>query len=523
MMSDKHDTELLAGAAALEHQTGHSRGTVTWLSGPTLGISMSNNQLIRVSKLRRGKPPKNLIACLRRVEDTYEIEDINGQSIWVNGIPVTTQMLMHGDMIEFGETGPLSRFCLYRDDQPLRKTVGDILSDGLTYLRVSRRPIAYRIFRAFFGILRRLIRETTVLFRVTVILALAALAVLVYQQNQANVLLQHRIEKGTIRLDSFAGALARARKETLTLNDLKKLRQDLGRRSILNAERLAALERRSKASARVVAESTSSVVFLQGSYGFRERSSGLMLRQSVDDEGRPLMSPIGQLLFTLEPDGPVAEQEFTGTGFAVNDGGILITNRHVVLPWENDADIKTLAGQGFEPVMIKFIAYLPGKATAEAIELLHTSENVDLAVLRRKDVSVTIRGLKLAEVPPVPGDEVIVMGYPAGFRSILAQSGDAFIEELQKTKDIGFWSLGARLAEKGFIAPLASRGIVGQTTQEAVVYDAETTQGGSGGPVLDINGSVVAVNTAVLPEFGGSNIGVPVSKVRALLKKAGLR
>ena len=106
---------------------------------------------------------------------------------------------------------------------------------------------------------------------------------------------------------------------------------------------------------------------------------------------------------------------------------------------------------------------------------------------------------------------------------MLAQSGDAFIEELQKTENTGFWSVAARLAEADQIAPLASRGIVGQATPATIVYDAETTRGGSGGPVLDINGSVVAINAAILPEYGGSNLGVPVAKVRALLEAAGLR
>lgn len=114
------------------------------------------------------------------------------------------------------------------------------------------------------------------------------------------------------------------------------------------------------------------------------------------------------------------------------------------------------------------------------------------------------------------------MGYPTGLRSMLAQSGEAFVEELQKTKNTEFWSVAARLSEVGKIAPLASKGIVGQVSSATVVYDAETTQGGSGGPVIDINGAVIAVNAAILPEYGGSNLGVPVAKIRALLEKAGL-
>ena len=58
---------------------------------------------------------------------------------------------------------------------------------------------------------------------------------------------------------------------------------------------------------------------------------------------------------------------------------------------------------------------------------------------------------------------------------------------------------------------------MGQVTPGSVVYDAETTHGGSGGPVLNLDGEVVAVNSAIIPEFGGSNLGVPPNEVRALL------
>ena len=422
----------------------------------------------------------------------------------------------------FGETGPLSRFCLYRENQPAPATVADILSDALAYLRVSRQPRGNGVFRAFCNVLRQLTRQTTILFRLGVIFSIVVLAALAYQQNRLNVLLQHRIESGATRLESFTRALVRARDEALTPGDLQALRQELGGRLSSNAERLAALERRSLAGGRVIAGSLPSVAFLQGAYGFREKSSGRMLRHVVDDDGRPLISPRGQPLLSLEGDGPVAERQFTGTGFAVGNSGVLVTNRHVALPWESDANVETLAGQDLEPVMITFIVYPPGKPTAGRVELLRASEDADLAVLRRTDEAEPMPGLRLAEAPPAAGDEVIVMGYPTGLRSMLAQSGDAFIEELQKTNDTGFWSVAARLAKEGHIAPLASRGIVGQVTRATIVYDAETTHGGSGGPVLDINGSVVAVNAAILPEYGGSNLGVPVARVRALLADAGL-
>jgi hypothetical protein len=51
-MEDERGTDPLAGAAALEHLTGPSRGTVTWLSGLALDISLS-----ATSSLSRGMTP----------------------------------------------------------------------------------------------------------------------------------------------------------------------------------------------------------------------------------------------------------------------------------------------------------------------------------------------------------------------------------------------------------------------------------------------------------------------------------
>ena len=68
--------------------------------------------------------------------------------------------------------------------------------------------------------------------------------------------------------------------------------------------------------------------------------------------------------------------------------------------------------------------------------------------------------------------------------------------------EIDFWQMGRRLSEEGLIAPLATVGVVGQVTESSVVYDAETTYGGSGGPVLNLDGRVLAVNAAILEFLG---------------------
>ena len=90
-------------------------------------------------------------------------------------------------------------------------------------------------------------------------------------------------------------------------------------------------------------------------------------------------------------------------------------------------------------------------------------------------------------------------------QALVVRASPEFLKAATPDGDADFWSLARRLSEAGYIKPLATRGIVSQVSQEVVAYDAETAIGGSGGPVLDLGGRVVAVNAAVLEEFGGSN------------------
>lgn len=519
--NDRHNLDL-PGAFALEHLTGPARGTLAWLSGPVLVVTLSGNRMLRLSRTEPSDTSRKVLARFQIADGSYRVTAAEEpSSIWVNGNRVESRVLRHGDMVEFGDHGPLSRFCVYEENWRGRKMPADILRDVVTYLRVSRQPFGMRLFRAATAMLRRLSRETTILFRLVTVLAVVGLVVVAYQQSRLNDLLQTEIERGASRMDDFAGILSRAREEALTPADLESLQQELSRQLSSNVERLETLEQRSEANARVIAQSMPSVVFVQGGYGYRDTDSGRMMRHVVDNLGRPLISPMGQPMLSLDGEGPVAERQYTGTAFLVGEEGAMVTNRHVALPWEGDGNMEALEREGLEPVMTKSLAYAPGSSHAYDVELVRASDDADLAVMRLIAPGERMAGLVFADALPVPGNEIIVMGYPTGLRSMLAQSGGDFIEELQEAADTGFWSVAARLAEGGYIAPLSSRGIVSQATPATIVYDAETTHGGSGGPVLDTNGRVIAVNAAILPEYGGSNLGIPIDKVRSLLNEAG--
>ena len=503
--------------AALEHLTGRCRGEVTWITGARTEFWLAaEGALVPVGIGDEAPEGATLVARLARSGAEFDVEAAEKGPLWVNGSGVEQTRLRPGDMIEFGEDGPISRFRVFDSQRRPTPTLGEILGDSLSYMHSSRRPFPARAAHASGDLTRRLIRDTTVLFRVAVLGALALLSVLVYLQYRTDQRLRAEIESGTAQVDVLASELAAARRDAIRKGDLAALREDLRGRLSTTSERLETLEARSEAARRVIGAARPSVAFLQGSYGLRDRESGLMLRHVLGPGGVPLMQPGGQPLLSLLGEGPVAEVQFNGTGFVLGEGAVLVTNRHVAQPWGEKP-----AGRGgatpLEPVMTRFLAYFPGRPDPVQLHLDRVSETVDLALLTPEAGAVLPSGLRLAEAPPAPGEGVIVMGYPTGLMSLLAQSGAQFVEDLQATGETDFWTVAARLAEAGLISPLASRGIVGQATEAAVVYDAETTHGGSGGPVLTLEGEVTAVNTAIMPEFGGSNLGVPARHIRALI------
>jgi S1-C subfamily serine protease len=73
------------------------------------------------------------------------------------------------------------------------------------------------------------------------------------------------------------------------------------------------------------------------------------------------------------------------------------------------------------------------------------------------------------------------------------------------------------LGRQGLIRPSTTQGHIGDVTRSDIVFDAPTTQGGSGGPIFNRNGQVVAVEYAVLSGFRGNSFGVPISYALQLL------
>ncbi len=309
------------------------------------------------------------------------------------------------------------------------------------------------------------------------------------------------------RLRAAHGELSTARAE------LESTRLELAADLTRTRHRLAGVEDRLGAGRRVIARAARSVVFLQGSYGFADRLTGRPLRYAaLGADGEPLTDESGNPLTTFEEAGPIVEEIFMGSAF-VAAPGLLLTNRHVARPWESEVGI---ADSRLEPLIQRFAAFAAGSAEAVPVTVAAVSDSADLAVLRATGLE-GVQPIPLAAARPHAGDEVLLLGYPTGLAALIARADDGLLDQLFGDDLLDGWTLVERLAEHGAVAPLATRGIVGHIDRASIIYDAETASGGSGGPLLNLAGQAVAVNAALLPQFGGSNIGVPIAEARRLL------
>jgi S1-C subfamily serine protease len=495
--------------AVFVHLSGDRRGTTQRLSGDVITIGTAPYVDVRLPP-DPGPGPAPIHATLHCRGLTYELVSTADADVWVNGNLVDTMVLASGDLLEFGKDGPILRYRLRPPESPAYKSLGEALSDSVDFARHGSRSTLGAAATVARGVPWQLATETSRGFRAVVGVALVALVGSTAYLAWRGAALERRLEEELARVDGLTELVERNDRETLGPADLTALRREV-------EARIETLEARSDETRGMVRSAMESTLFLQGAYAFTEVESGRPLRLRLGPDGTPLRGPWGPAL-TLEGRGPVFEVFYTGTGFIADpESGLVVTNRHVALPWEFDSNARGLLSRGYQGVMRRFVAYVPGDAEPRHVSLVASSEDADVAIVRVADLPDDAPVLAFADSVPSPGDEVIVVGYPLGIRALVARTDPQFMEELARTADTTFWGVARRLAEEGLMAPLVSRGIVSQVTSRAVVYDAETTSGGSGGPVLSSNGRVVAVNAAVLTDFAGANMGVPAARGLRLL------
>ncbi len=209
----------------------------------------------------------------------------------------------------------------------------------------------------------------------------------------------------------------------------------------------------------------------------------------------------------------------SGTGFVVAPG-LLATNRHVAEPWYGDREVTAALRQGGSPVLETLVAYFPGSPLPVKLETAVVATHGDLAVVRIETTPFTkkLRPLTLSQTLPHVGESVSVLAYPMGVTGMVAKSPAIVYERLSSHPDNA--NTAGELAALSLIRPSATFGHIGDVTVDKLIYDAPTARGGSGGPVLNLRGEVVGINSAYIDGFSGGTLGITAAELRPLMEAA---
>jgi S1-C subfamily serine protease len=304
--------------------------------------------------------------------------------------------------------------------------------------------------------------------------------------------------------------------------------KDLIKKQQEELEQLRKENEQTKVFAQRVAEQFSpGVSLIVGSYSFIERGTGRQLRyESADEANDNPVDQDGNLLASVDGAGPPVEINYTGTGFVVEQG-MLATNKHVVQPWVTDqvAQIIMQQGGGFRPRLDALKAFFPSIQKPFELKVSKTSERYDVALCRfeQGDAALPVLPLSATDPSSMIGQPVVLLGFPTGLDGLLQRIDESERREVQNESGQAYQDIAASLAGHGRIRPLTTTGTVSDALPGRIVHSAQTAEGGSGSPLFDREGRVIAINSAILTtadgtqSFGGSNFGVPIKIASELL------
>lgn len=332
-----------------------------------------------------------------------------------------------------------------------------------------------------------------------------------------NFIALHRTATETERLRSELASEAERRRED----------QDTIKKQQTEIEKVQKIGEQITFAQNIAERYSPGVCLIVGSYSFVERGTGRALRyESADEANDTPVDSSGHLLASVNGVGPAVQNEWTGTGFIV-DEGLIITNKHVVQPTANDplAQIIMRQGAGFRPRLDSLVAFFPSIKTPFELTIARISDHYDLALclFRQKDAALPVLPLSSGDVRSIIGEPVVLLGYPTGVDGLLQRIDEAERRSLMNQHGRSAEDVAVGLADRGLIRPLTTAGVISDALPSRVAHSAHTTEGGSGGPLFDRDGRVIAVNQAILTSveggqsFGGSNFGVPVKAVTELL------
>ncbi len=183
------------------------------------------------------------------------------------------------------------------------------------------------------------------------------------------------------------------------------------------------------------------------------------------------------------------QQQSAGTGFVISEDGYVITNRHVVPVGATSVSLTLSDGTKLVDV--------------EVVGRTSSSDSLDIAFLKIRDT----KGKKLVAAKlgvsskMVVGDMVVAIGNALG--------------EFQNTVTSGIVSGFGRNVQAGDQGVSTSSV---ENLQDLFQTDAAINEGNSGGPLVNANGEVIGINTAIAGNAQNIGFAIPVDNIKGLVK-----
>ena len=205
------------------------------------------------------------------------------------------------------------------------------------------------------------------------------------------------------------------------------------------------------------------------------------ITKAVQSVGPAVVTVVGTIPGQETFFGMTGDQTVSGSGVFISKEGYILTNNHV--------------GEGTKEVTIVLSDGSQRKATIVGTDLYS-----DLAVLKADGQAPAVASLGNSEVLN-PGETVIAIGSPLG--------------DFKNTVTVGVISATGRSIDTG----------QGYSIEGLIQTDAAINQGNSGGPLVNLAGEVIGINTLVVRGSGGGAVAeglgfaIPINTARAVAEQ----
>ncbi len=184
------------------------------------------------------------------------------------------------------------------------------------------------------------------------------------------------------------------------------------------------------------------------------------ITQAVAKVGPAVVTVVSTTSGQLTPFGLSSDQQVSGSGVIISDKGYILTNNHVI-EGANQVDVVLANG------------------TQLSAKVIGADQYSDLAVLQAQGKMPAVATLGNSDALK-PGDTAIAIGSPLG--------------EFNNTVTVGVISATGRSIDTG----------QGYSLQDMIQTDAAINHGNSGGPLVDLSGQVIGINTLIVRSSGSS-------------------